>query len=70
MTGHHGRTKKKLHVQTTHNYHEQLKTWTQRGLRGGATNYLTNYPFLYRLMTWNKPGLISFNVLGSAHDQR
>lgn len=69
----HGHTNKTFHVQTTNNCHEQLKTWTQRGLRGlrgVATKYLPNYLAWHRLMTWNKAGLTSFDVLRSALGQQ
>ena len=70
MGGYHGHTNKTFHVQTANNYHEQLKTWIQRGLRGVATKYLPNYLAWHRLMTWNKAGLTSFDVLRSALGQQ
>lgn len=70
VAGYHGHTNKTFHVQTANNYHEQLKTWIQRGLRGVATKYLSNYLDWHRLMTWNKAGLTSFDVLRSALGQQ
>lgn len=70
VAGYHGHTNKTFHVQTANNYHEQLKTWIQRGLRGVATKYLPNYLAWHRLMTWNKAGLTSFDVLRSALGQQ
>lgn len=42
---------KVYHVQSANNYHERLKTWIQRELRGVATKYLPNYLSWMRLMT-------------------
>lgn len=70
VAGYHGHTNKTFHVQTANNYHEQLKTWIQRGMRGVATKYLPNYLAWHRLMTWNKAGLTSFDVLRSALGQQ
>ncbi len=70
VAGYHGHTNKTFHVQTANNYHEQLKTWIQRGLRGVATKYLPHYLAWHRLMTWNKAGLTSFDVLRSALGQQ
>jgi len=70
VAGYHGHTNKTFHVQTANNYHEQLKTWIQRGLRGVATKYLPNYLAWHRLMTWNKAGLTTFDVLRSALGQQ
>ena len=70
VAGYHGHTNKTFHVQTANNYHEQLKTWIQRGLRGVATKYLPSYLAWHRLMTWNKTGLATFDVLRSALGQQ
>lgn len=40
------------HVQTVNNYHERLKTWTDRKLRGVATKYLPNYLTWMRVWEW------------------
>ena len=70
VASYHGHTNKTFHVQTANNYHEQLKTWIQRGLRGVASKNLPNYLAWHRLMTWNKAGLTSFDVLRSALGQQ
>ncbi|UCU95231.1 IS1595 family transposase [Hydrogenophaga taeniospiralis] len=70
VASYHGHTNKTFHVQTANNYHEQLKTWIQRGLRGVATKYLPNYLAWHRLMTWNKAGLTTYDVLRSASGQQ
>lgn len=45
------------HLQTTNNYHERLKTWINRDLRGVATKYLSNYLAWMRMLAWEKEGL-------------
>lgn len=70
VAGYHGHTNKTFHVQTANNYHEQLKSWIQRSRRGLATKYLPNYLAWHRLMTWNRGGLTSFDVLRSALGQQ
>lgn len=70
VAGYHGHTNKTFHVQTANNYHEQLKSWIQRRLRGVATKYLPNYLAWHRLMTWDKARLTSFDVLRSALGQQ
>lgn len=45
------------HVQTVNNYHERLKTWTNRQLRGVATKYLDNYLAWMRMWEWFKEGV-------------
>lgn len=45
------------HVQTVNNYHERLKTWTNRQLRGVATKYLDNYLAWMRMREWFKEGV-------------
>lgn len=70
VAGYHGHTNKTFHVQTANNYHEQLKSWIQRSRRGVATKYLPNYHAWHRLMTWNRGGLTSFDVLRSALGQQ
>lgn len=54
------------HVQSANNYHERLKTWIQRGLRGVATKYLSNYLAWQRLRTWNKGGVAPAEFIASA----
>ncbi len=44
------------HVQTVNNYHERLKTWVNRELRGVSTKYLPNYLAWMRLWEWFKGG--------------
>nr|WP_232840954.1 IS1595 family transposase [Serpentinimonas barnesii] len=70
VASYHGHTNKTFHVQTANNYHEQLKTWIQRGLRGVASKNLPNYLAWHRLMTWNRGGLSTFDVLRSALGQQ
>lgn len=57
---------KVYHVQSANNYHERLKTWIQRRLRGVATKYLPNYLAWMRLMSWNKDGVDSDEIVASA----
>ena len=45
------------HVQTVNNYHERLKTWTNRKLRGVSTKYLPNYLAWMRVWEWFKDGV-------------
>jgi hypothetical protein len=54
------------HVQSADNYHERLKTWINRDLRGVTTNYLKNYLAWIRLMAWEKGSLKPEQVLLSA----
>ncbi len=54
------------HVQTANNYHEQLKTWIQRGLRGVATKNLPFYLAWKRLSSWEKGGVSAPDILVSA----
>ena len=62
---HHG-LDKVYHVQSANNYHERLKTWINRGLRGVATKYLPNYLAWQRLVSWDKTGLSTENIIASA----
>lgn len=57
---------KVYHVQSANNYHERLKSWIQRQLRGVATKYLPNYLAWQRLMSWNKEGVSADEVIASA----
>ena len=67
VAGYHGHVHDKVyHVQSANNYHERLKTWINRKLRGVATKYLPNYLAWQRLMTWNKDGVSAEDVIASA----
>lgn len=45
------------HVQSVNRYHEVLKTWINRELRGVSTKYLPNYLAWMRLQQWFKGDL-------------
>jgi transposase-like protein len=45
------------HVQSVNRYHEVLKTWINRDLRGVSTKYLPNYLAWMRLQQWFKDDL-------------
>jgi transposase-like protein len=64
--GHSNPLDKVYHVQTANNYHEQLKTWIQRGLRGVSTKHLPNYLAWHRLLSWNNKGVSTIEVIHSA----
>ena len=56
--------RKGVHVQSVNAYHQSLKTWINRDLRGVATKYLPNYLAWHRLTFWAKstssrPDLVS-----------
>ena len=57
---------KVYHVQSANNYHERLKTWIQRKLRGVATKYLPNYLAWMRMMAWKKSGVNPDEIVASA----
>lgn len=57
---------KVYHVQSANHYHERLKSWIQRKLRGVATKYLPNYLAWQRLMSWGKTGVSAEEVIASA----
>ena len=57
---------KVYHVQTANNYHERLKTWIQRQLRGVSTKYLPNYLAWMRLSSWTTDGVSPQNIIASA----
>ena len=59
-----------FHVQNVNNYHEQIKTWIQRKLRGVATKYLPNYLAWHRMLKWNGEGLDAVGILRSALGQQ
>lgn len=44
------------HAQSVNSYHERLKSWTARELRGVSTKYLPNYLAWMRLSEWFKEG--------------
>jgi len=53
-----GRVKEQIyHVQSVNRYHEVLKTWINRELRGVSTKYLPNYLAWMRLQQWFKGDL-------------
>lgn len=52
-------------MQSVNSYHERLKSWILRGLRGVATRHLPNYLSWQRLRTWNG-GLDARQYLASA----
>ena len=45
------------HVQSVNSYHERLKSWTARDLRGVSTKYLPNYLAWMRVREWFKNGV-------------
>lgn len=57
---------KVYHVQSANSYHERLKSWVQRGLRGVASKYLPNYLAWMRLTSWNKDGVSTEGFIVSA----
>ena len=57
---------KVYHVQSANSYHERLKTWIQRGLRGVSTKYLPSYLAWMRLSTWDKDCVSTDNIIASA----
>lgn len=57
---------KHVHVQSVNAYHEQLKTWVNRRLRGVATKYLPHYLAWHRLRSWKQGSLTSSEFIGSA----
>ena len=57
---------KVYHVQSVNNYHERLKSWIQRKLRGVSTKYLPSYLAWMRLTTWNKTGVTPREIVISA----
>lgn len=44
------------HIQTVNNYHERLKSWVNRQLRGVSTKHLPNYLAWMRLWEWFEDG--------------
>ena len=50
-------TEKIYHVQSVNRYHEALKTWINRELRGVSTKYLPNYLAWMRMRQWFKDDL-------------
>lgn len=57
---------KVYHVQSANNYHERLKSWIQRKLRGVSTKYLPSYLAWMRLTTWNRTGVTPREIVISA----
>lgn len=57
---------KAWHVQSVNSYHERLKTWILRGLRGVATKYLPSYLAWMRLKFWGSGGARAEDYLASA----
>lgn len=67
VASHHGSVLDKVyHVQSANNYHERLKSWIQRKLRGVATKYLPNYLAWQRLMSWGSRGASTEEIIVSA----
>ena len=54
------------HVQSANNYHERLKSWVNRKLRGVATKNLPLYLAWMRLHTWRADGTEPRDILASA----
>lgn len=54
------------HVQSVNSYHERLKTWLQRGFRGVATKYLSNYLAWRRILEWFKDNIRPEHFIKSA----
>jgi transposase-like protein len=54
------------HVQSVNSYHERLKSWVQRDLRGVATKYLPNYLAWMRVSEWFKNSLQPEHFITSA----
>lgn len=65
LAGYHGHANKMFHVQNVNNYHERIKTWIQRDLRGVATKNLPNYLAWHRMLTWGS-GLSADEIIRSA----
>jgi transposase-like protein len=57
---------KGVHVQSVNAYHESLKTWINRDLRGVATKYLSNYLAWHRLSFWEKSTVSAPDWVGCA----
>lgn len=57
---------KVFHVQSVNSYHERLKTWILRDLRGVATKYLPHYLGWQRLKTWRRSGATLEEIIVSA----
>lgn len=57
---------KVFHIQSANSYHERLKTWVQRGLRGVSTKHLSSYLACMRIRDWNKKGLSPSEIIASA----
>ena len=54
------------HVQSANSYHERLKSWVNRKLRGVATKNLPLYLAWMRLQTWGASGAEPRDILTSA----
>jgi hypothetical protein len=54
------------HVQSVNSYHQRLKTWINRDLRGVATKYMPNYLAWMRVAEWYdlKPEYLVISGLG------
>ena len=66
LAGYHGHANNTFHVQNVNNYHERIKTWIQRDLRGVATRNLPSYLAWHRMLTWDKDGLTADDIIRSA----
>lgn len=66
-----GRARKTAwHVQSANSYHERLKTWVQRGLRGVSTKHLPRYLAWHRMLTWKGEGVSPAGFIVSAMGRR
>ena len=55
-----------FHVQSANNYHERLKSWVNRVLRGVASKNLPRYLAWMRLRTWRGQGVTPEEIIASA----
>lgn len=58
------------HVQSANSYHERLKTWIQRVLRGVSTKHLPRYLAWHRMLAWKGEGLLPERFIVSAMGRR
>ena len=67
VVSYHGHVRDSVyHVQSVNSYHERLKTWILRDLRGVATKYLPHYLGWQRLKTWRRSGAKPEDIIVSA----
>jgi transposase-like protein len=69
LPAHAGRTRGAYHIQTVNQYHERLKTWINRELRGVATANLPKYLAWLRTFEWYRnhpsPEIYLVSALGT-----